>query len=134
MVYATVDLLVSKGEKFATKEKSSIYLIGAGIPEIKSIYRNCPLRHPDVNGDINIPVFEAINQMGKPKTYAIFEKACDSGDYELRAIVKNDEYIESGQLTVDILEMIFDGKEIDSEPLTTDKLNELVTAYNEVRD
>ena len=130
MTYSIKRLLSSNGDKFVTNDKSSIYLIAAGIPEATIIYRDCPLRHLDVKAVMNIAVIDAVVKMGGPSTYAIFEQPCDSKDYELRAIVKNNECLNPGQLTIEILEKIFNAKIIDKKPIGNDKLNNLVNTYN----
>ena len=139
-----IEILLSKGSKFTTKDKSNIYLFAAGISEATPLYRNGRLKHSDVDGVINDYVIEAIDNMGEPTTYAIIEKTCDSKEYELRALIRDNQYIEHGLATVKLLSSIlndFDNpKSVKDNPLLIfdafkfpdEVLEPLVKAYNNV--
>lgn len=140
-----IEILLSKGSEFTTKDKSNIYLFAAGIPKATKIYCNCPLKHSDVDGVINDYVIKVIDNMGEPTTYAIFEQPNDSGECALRAIVYDDQYIEPGQATITMLSSILNGfdnpKSVKDNPLLNfdafrfhdDELGPLVKAYNGIK-
>ena len=136
---------MSKGSTFATNDKSSICLFAAGIPKATKIYQNCPSKQSDMDGVINDYVIDAIDNMGVPTTYAIIEKTCDSKGNELRALIYDNQYIEPGQATIDMLSSILNGyedsKDVEKDPLARfdafneydeERLEHLVKAYNNV--